>query len=262
VITTESLTSMLLQPNASWKALGLGVTKAHGTFPALPGVQRELEAVVRERDTEPGLLPGRRSLDERFTRDILSDLGGKWPVVHIASHFSFNTDAQTESFLLLGDGTHLTLGDLQRQQDPFTGVELLVLSACETGVIGGRGAEVDGLATLAESKGASAVVATMWRTWDGSTPTLMRRFYQVRETGSPAAGPCARAGATPVTAGHASKAEALRVAQCEMAKGQLDPKALPASQRKGATHPESNPTFPEWTHPYYWAPFVLLGNAN
>jgi CHAT domain-containing protein len=30
----------------------------------------------------------------------------------------------------------------------------------------------------------------------------------------------------------------------------------------GAPKPAAAPALPGWTHPYYWAPFVLLGNGR
>jgi CHAT domain-containing protein len=55
-------------------------------------------------------------------------------VRHIASHFQFHPGDDTASFLLLGDGSHLPLAQLKIWPQPFQGVELLTLSACNTAV--------------------------------------------------------------------------------------------------------------------------------
>ena len=50
-------------------------------------------------------------------------------MVHIASHFRFKPGNNAESFLLLGDGGHLSMADLQKSANLFGGVQLLTLSA-------------------------------------------------------------------------------------------------------------------------------------
>jgi len=49
-------------------------------------------------------------------------------------------------------------------ENPFGGVDLLTLSACDTasGGTGANGKEVEGFAVLAQRKGAKAVIATLW----------------------------------------------------------------------------------------------------
>jgi CHAT domain-containing protein len=131
-------------------------------------------------------------------------------------------------------------------------VDLLTLSACNTAVEGGEGSEVDGLARLAEERGAAAVLATLWAISDVSTPVFMRRFYALREELLPA--------------GHRrTKAEALEEAQRQMARGELtaeSPQAVSIEERGAVPVEHRLGALPGWTHPYYWAPFVLLGNGR
>ena len=141
----------------------------------------------------------------------------------------------TTSYLLLGgkqsQGQRLTLAEINDDPDiSFNDVELLTLSACNTALtIPGDGREVDGLGILAQRKGAKAVMATLWSVYDPSTSLLMQTFYRnwTTNTGSPL-----------------SKAEALRRAQVAFLQGAPD---QPASK-------------PPYAHPYYWAPFILIGN--
>ena len=71
----------------------------------------------------------------------------------------------------------------------FGGVELLALSACETGMGGkaskdnqlGQGSEVESFAMLVQYRGAQAVLASLWAVADASTKELTQRFYQVRQ---------------------------------------------------------------------------------
>jgi CHAT domain-containing protein len=108
----------------------------------------------------------------------------RFPLIHIASHFSFRPGDSLKSFLLLGDGKPLTIEKLRAIPNLFSGVDLLALSACETGVgeKDAEGREVEGFGVLAQRKGAKAVLATLWPVADESTAKLMREFYRLRET--------------------------------------------------------------------------------
>jgi CHAT domain-containing protein/Tfp pilus assembly protein PilF len=229
--TPSSLPDMADKPEVkNWLGVGMGVSKAYGNFPALPSVQGELQDVIREAGSQ-GVVPGEVLLDDTFTEANMKKALGQNPaVVHIASHFYYAPGNETDSFLLLGgadsQGAHLTLAELH--DDPsfdFTQTKLLTLSACDTAVGGadGDGREVDGLGNVAHDKGAEAVLASLWDVNDKSTGLLMQQMYRLWTT-SPGM----------------SKSEALRRAQVALLR---DPKAPYAS-------------------PYYWAPFVLIGNPR
>jgi CHAT domain-containing protein len=80
---------------------------------------------------------------------------------------------------------------------------------------------VESLGVLAQRKGASAVIASLWEVADASTSKLMQNFYQ-----------CHAAATVTI------KAEALRQAQLDL-----------------LLH-----TNGQYSHPFYWAPFVIIGN--
>ena len=219
---------------SGWRALAAGVSQEHGDLQALTSVPGELRSVVRS-ESDPksrGVLPGRILLDPEFSAGAFrAALHQDYPVVHIASHFVFKPGNETDSYLLLGDGK-LTLAKLRESDDyTFRRVQLLTLSACETAVgSSGDGKEVDGLAFLAEEKGARAVMATLWEVDDESTGEFMRRFYRelTRMPGT-------------------TKAEALQRAQLALLQGKIKRQESPKE---------------DFTHPYFWAPFILLGNGN
>jgi CHAT domain-containing protein/Tfp pilus assembly protein PilF len=261
VFTPASATRLKDQPRSPWSGAGFGVSKAHGSFPALPTVPDELRGIIRD-PTQPnpeGVLPGLIHLDEAFTDAALrAALRQSPPVVHIASHFQLHPGNDLASFLLLGDGSHLPLAQLKTWPQPFQGVELLTLSACNTAVgsRGAEGTEVEGLAVLAQRQGAKAVVATLWPVVDASTTALMQTFYRLRESqpGLP-------------------KVEALRQAQLALLRGSGPPGAsTPTESRAGVTVADASggpggalPRFPPdpgapYAHPVFWAPFVLIGN--
>jgi CHAT domain-containing protein/Flp pilus assembly protein TadD len=257
--------------------LGLGVSRAFEPepglkFPKLTNVPDELGAIIRDKrlsaiTRKSGLLSGRALLDPDFTGDqLLAELkSGQYQVVHFATHFKFKPAAPDQSFLLLGDGTELTLDRLRfdaRNTRVFQGVSLLTLSACETAVgeaaaTGGRrekaGSEVEGLAVTAQNKGAKAVMATLWEVFTGSTGDLMEDFYRNWTTNR-----------------KQGKAAALRDAQLKMLYGNV-PQADRDSERKEyaewAAHAGDatrrafkTDTRAPYAHPFYWSPFVLIGN--
>ncbi|CAN5552058.1 hypothetical protein BH20ACI3_BH20ACI3_32440 [soil metagenome] len=185
VFTPASQARLKDAPSRNWDALGLGVSKAHGErIPALPGVLDEMRGIIREESANPsevagkptGVLPGVVKLDEQFTQQaMLSELRKRHKVVHIASHFQFSPGNETNSALLLGDGSFLSLAQIKSLPNVFGGVELLTLSACNTatGGAGANGKEVEGFGVLAQRQGAQAVIASLWPVFDSSTKVLM-----------------------------------------------------------------------------------------
>lgn len=239
------------RPDRTWKAAGFGVTRAFDGEPALPAVASELSGIIARKPGEGGVLQGEIRLDRDFTEQAMqTTLQKRFQVVHIASHFSFQPGNETASFLLLGDGTHLSLATLKNMPSLFGGVQLLTLSACNTGMGGGNGSgqEIEGFGRLAQDKGAKAVIASLWSVVDVSTSQLMQEFYHLRES----------------TPGK-SKAEALREAQLMLLNGAL--KGQRGETRGITVDPASGavPKFPidpatPYAHPYYWAAFFLMGN--
>lgn len=257
VFTPASQARLKDLPSRNWKALGLGVTKSFGErIPALPGVAEEMRGIIRDESAgaKTGVLPGTIKLDERFTEEaMLAGLRARPPVVHVASHFQFQPGNETNSALLLGDGSFLSLAQIKTLPNVFAGVELLTLSACNTatGGSGANGKEVEGFGVLAQRQGAKAVVASLWPVADRSTKYLMQEFYRLREVST-----------------STTKAEALRQAQFKLLRGALraEDKALAAreivhEEDKTANVPQFkvDPKAP-YAHPYYWAPFILIGN--
>jgi CHAT domain-containing protein/Tfp pilus assembly protein PilF len=263
VFTPASKTELKDKPKAQWTGLGVGVSRAHEGFDALPGVTAELRGIIREQqsDTQDGIVPGQVLLDDSFTAQSLrTALRQRDPLVHIASHFHLRPGNETESFLLLGDGSHLPLSQLKTWDNVFAGVELLTLSVCDSamGGAGANGKEVEGFGVMAQRQGAKAVVGSLWPVADESTKELMQTFYRVRQ---------AKKGT--------SKAEALRHAQLALLRGKTGDGASTSTRgasanplKDRAAPPDTEPAVPTfqrneaatYAHPYYWAPFILIGN--
>jgi CHAT domain-containing protein/tetratricopeptide (TPR) repeat protein len=252
VFTPASQSRLKDGVSRDWRGLGLGVSQAHPGFQPLPNVPNELRAIIRDGSGQTqGILPGTVKLDGDFTdKEFRADLHNHYSVVHLASHFDFAPGADRNSFLLLGDGSKLTLEEFRGMPQVLQGVQLLTLSACDTAVGGedADGKEVEGLAVLAQRQGAAAVIATLWAVADESTALLMKEFYRIRASDQAM-----------------TKAEALRQAQLELLTGKL--RGGEPSDDRGVRpiHGIEAPRFAQdpqrpYAHPYFWAPFLLMGN--
>ncbi|MBF0107693.1 MAG: tetratricopeptide repeat protein [Magnetococcales bacterium] len=237
-------------PSGMWRVAGFGVSTGGGEhLVPLPAVRDELDAIILEGagDTR-GVLPGKVHLDEAFDDTTLKKTMAlaKSQVFHIASHFDFRPGTEMDSFLLLGGGKRLTLAEFKRGKDRFHDVDLLTLSACETAVGGtdAQGREVEGFGALAQHKGAAAVLATLWPVDDASTGRFMADFYRRREVE------------------RLTKAEALQRTMTAFIRGEGnksdDSRTTPVSM-DAPLRRDPSPD-PSHAHPYYWAPFILMGN--
>ena len=228
-------------PVPKWTAAGLGVSEAVGGFDALPAVKDELSGIVRiDAKQGRGVLQGEMRIDGEFTAAAFKQALSKgYPVFHIASHFEFQPGKETDSYLLLGDGNKVSLAAFALEGYDFSAVELLTLSACNTAVGAARadGREVEGLGVTAQRRGAKGVLATLWPVADQSTGLFMQQFYRIRQENP---------GMT--------KAEALQKAQMKFIEREPETVGKLAAL---SSDPESTP---DYGHPYYWAPFILMGN--
>lgn len=258
VMLTPAVKQKLDESSAQlWRVAGMGVSLGSENFSPLPAVREELDGIVKEEENEAderGILPGAVFLDHAFTREQFSRvllLG--FPVVHMASHFRFGGGTDEESYFLLGGGARLPLSEFSKQLTyPLGQVELLTLSACETGIGGANqdGREVEGLGALVQRRGAKAVLATLWSVADHSTGQFMQEFYQLRQEK------------------RLTKAEALRRVQEYFIYGESssdDGRSIFTRAPGSGIPREGNGTFVSppgapYSHPYYWAPFILMGN--
>ena len=222
-------------------------------FSALPFVPQELDAIIRRNDPSDkrGIFPGQELLDQDFTQDRLATaLLDKPNILHIATHGEFIPTDPRSSYLVLGDGTSMPISDVQYLRN-LSNIHLVVLSACET-ALGGRdrnGLEIAGISAyfLGDASKAKAVLASLWKVNDPATSLLMSDFYQqLNQAG--AAGQ------------QLTKAQAMRQVQLDFIRGQRTLNDV--TERAGIRiegPPQHRPQ--SLSHPYYWAPFVLIGNS-
>jgi CHAT domain-containing protein len=153
--------------------LTTGLTKAVQGFPSLPYVAEEVETIR-------SLYGGDQLLNQDFlTRRLEQELrNGQYGILHIATHGKFSTSVN-DSFLLTFD-EKLTMSTLDQLIGLFrfreNPLELLTLSACQTGVGDDRAAL--GLAGVAIKAGARSALATLWFINDEASAELVSEFYR------------------------------------------------------------------------------------
>lgn len=240
--------------------LGVGVSKAAEGFSPLAAVPDELDCIVSDGSAgsvsvkpqcATGVLNGRKLLDEKFTWINFEGELGRYPIIHIASHFKLIPGDEKNSFLLLGGGTDRKLSVEMLRSKSLGDLELMVLSACNTATPAGNktnGIEVESFSTIAQEE-ARAVIATLWPVADTSTKDLMVEFYRLYGKEG------------------LSKAEAMRRAQLKLMHGQYSgAEAIKVRADEFVTTTsstltpfKSDPKAP-FAHPFYWSPFTLSGN--
>jgi CHAT domain-containing protein len=102
----------------------------------------------------------------------------------------------------------------------------------------GNGEEILGFGYQMQKTGARAAIASLWAVDDGGTETLMSAFY------------------TLLASSKLPKSEALRQAQVALITGKS-----PTSKQQNGSNNISPPVASSLNHPYYWAPFILIGNG-
>lgn len=159
---------------------------------------------------------------EAATEDKAKYAGGKYNVMHFATHGNLDYEDFAKSYLTMAsnptkdeDGM-LTLEELWGM-DVMSHLNIVVLSACQTAV--SKGSDESSPVSPASGflqNGVKSVVATLWKVDDEATSLLMSEFYKNIKT--------------------MDAIDALRQAQVTLS---------------------NNPKF---AHPYYWAAAVLLGD--
>ncbi|BAZ44210.1 hypothetical protein NIES4102_12170 [Chondrocystis sp. NIES-4102] len=206
------------------KVLAAGVTKDFPAyrFPPIPKVEDELNTIKSIFQDSEILL------NQEFTETKLQEKlqQSDFPVVHLATHGQFGSTSD-QTFILSGAEQGSPLINVNRFDRLLRAGNLKRSQPIELLVLSacntaeGDNQAILGLAGVAVRAGARSTIATLWGANDEATAHLMGKFYKNLASNT-----------------QISKAKALREAQLDLI---LDPDSL-------------------YRHPYYWAPFVLIGN--
>jgi CHAT domain-containing protein len=250
-ITAVSLTNLNFAPQPDQRRLlaaacaqcSFTITVGDRVFPFgdLPYTATEVNRLAEQVPNTSVLL------NRRFSQTELENRLGSFNILHLATHGAVVAEAPRESFLVLGSGETVSLETIRN--DWSLSAELVVLSACETAVGStelGSGVEILGLGYQIQQAGAQAVIASLWQVSDPGTEALMAEFYAALGQGM-------------------TKTEALQAAQQALIRNQsaitggpIRAIALPTAE-DGRTLGAN--AAPGYSHPYYWAPFILIGNG-
>jgi CHAT domain-containing protein/tetratricopeptide (TPR) repeat protein len=188
----------------------------------LNGTRTEADAIAKIARKSGGTADEWLDLEASEDNVRSRDISG-YRVVHIATHGLLDAERPQFSGVVLSLVGNKTNDGFLRTDEIFNlrlGAPIVMLSACETGLgKEKRGEGVIGLTRAFIYAGAPTVGVSLWSVADQSTAELMTDFYQ-RLLGSP---------------GSAGPAAAMRDAQLALIAGK------------------------KYSAPFYWAPFVLVG---
>ena len=218
------------------QVLAMGASQFANMSP-LPAVETEVATIT------PQQWPGKSFLNEAFTLANLKSQPQQqsFGMIHLATHAQFRPGDPSQSFIQLWD-TKLRLDQLRQMGWQNPQIEMLVLSACRTAV-GDRDAEL-GFGGLAVQAGVKSALATLWYVSDEGSLALMAEFYAQLKT-------------API------KTEALRQAQLAMLRQdvRIEGGMLHTSFGNLPLPPElANQERQNFSHPYYWSGFRMIGN--
>jgi len=254
-------------------------------FAPLPGTRYEVEALAqlfKSVDRPITALLGADASESELDRLAAAGELGRFGFIHLATHGVIDEPIpQRSAVILTQTGLPDPLEEVLHQKPVYDGrlvvreiqrswdlkAELVTLSACETAL--GRDAGGEGFVGFTQAllmSGARSVCLSLWRVDDKATSLLMTRFYQNL------------LGKRPALSKPMPKSEALQEAKQwlrSLTASQIDGELAalsrgdvrPLAKDDGATSGNS-PSSPKssgkrpYDRPYFWAPFVLVGDPD
>jgi CHAT domain-containing protein len=207
-------------------------------FHGLPYAGAEIDAILAR-------FPNTTTLrDDDFSQDAIVEKMSEHNVLHLATHAEFLPDSPEDSFILFGNGDRANFIDLKNWN--LSNTDIVILSACETGIGGvlGDGSEMLGFGYLMQEAGARVSISSLWNIDDGGTERFMGEFYAALQ------------------ASGVTRAEALRRAQVALiGSGSAVVESSVGSCELDVCFDDGAVVRSGYSHPYYWAPFVLIGDG-
>jgi len=200
----------------------------------LSGTRAEAEQIVKLARASGGQADVWLDLDASEENVEARDIS-KYRILHIATHGLLNAERPQFTGLVLSLVGNKSQDGFLRTDEVFNlhlGSPLVMLSACETGLgKEKRGEGVMGLTRAFMYAGAPTVGVSLWSVADKSTAELMADFYKRLLGPSSGSSSMTSVSSTGVTA-----SAAMRESQLAMIAGK------------------------KYSAPFYWAPFVLVGD--
>lgn len=189
------------------------------TFEPLEYSQKEVEEVFDLVNKNGEFFKGTEATKENFQQTCED-----YCIVHIATHGVMNSKNSENSFLAFSEVKDSTDNELLYVKELYNmhfSADLVVLSACETGV--GELLESEGIASLARGfsyAGAKSIITSLWSVNDYATAEIMKALYQ------------------------------------NLKEGQTKDQALQKAKLNLVNHAASELT----AHPFLWSAFIHIGS--
>lgn len=191
---------------------GIAKESAKG-FSLLPGSEQEIKD-----------LNGAQFLGEKGTKQEFLEKASKAKIIHLATHAVASSEDPNEAFVAFyPEEVEFRMFAPELAFQNLEGVELVYLSACETG--SGKQSSSEGLISLARSfaiAGADQLVISQWVSEDQVSGYLSSRFYQHAEEGN-------------------TYSNSLRLAKLDLL---------------------ADPKMAQFHHPFYWTNYRIIGQPE
>ncbi len=167
---------------------------------------------------------GTLRVEAEANKAFFMDQASHFRIIHIASHGILNDSVPDHSYIAFNRGEDRLPQHNLLVKDLYAlrlEAEMVALSACETGL--GALKRGEGIISLARGfsyAGAKSILTTLWAVNDASTTQIMRSFYDYLDRGVP-------------------KDQAIYQAKINYLRQQSDPFEA---------------------HPFYWAPYIAIGD--
>lgn len=185
---STTINSQLRVPKAlkseQMRALIAGLSKKSPSFNDIDALQNlpplaQVEAEMA--DVKLNTASAVELINEEFiTKNFYSEIEQtNFPIIHITSHGQFSSDPEQTVILAWDKPINIKeFNNIVRKQtlSSQSGIELLVLSACQTAK--GDKRSTLGIAGIATTAGARSTLASLWLVEEASTAQLMNKFYQ------------------------------------------------------------------------------------
>ncbi|MBW4623268.1 MAG: CHAT domain-containing protein [Cyanosarcina radialis HA8281-LM2] len=226
IALTPGLQLLNPQPVADIKltALTAGLSKIRQDFELHQGFDNLDEVPIELRQIQEIGLSDRSLLDETFTSSAIEReiIASRFPVVHLATHAQFSSKAENTFILSWDNRININqLRNLLRSDKIDRRIPIELLVLSACQTASGDKRATLGLAGIAVRSGARSTLATLWQVVDPSTARIMSEFYRQLQQAKKIG---------------INKAEALRQAQRTLINDE------------------------KYSHPHFWAAFVLVGN--
>jgi CHAT domain-containing protein len=195
-------------------------------FDPLPYAEKEANEIKRHFDSKKTLL----LVNDAATETRIKQEAANYDILHFATHGIYEEDALKSHLLMTKSATddgYLRASEIFKMK---LNSNLVVLSACLSGRVGAFGGQkylttddLTGLTRALLYAGAANVMGTLWTVDDKSTGFMMEHFYE---------------------------------------KYRDEKKPLLYSMRDAQISVLNDSKNKDWSHPFYWAPFILIGSPG